>query len=306
MASAWGLAVLLTAAAPGAAPEPTFESHWQDGRAEVAGYRYHVTRYGERREGTCVLVTVTEPFSDAKRVKVDDPRANPADTFEALKLNVIRDFRTGIYDYNTMVSLFTRSRDFAPVKVTFSSAEWCGHVYAEQIFGTREITGHVDSYFEGESRPIRIPLRSGGVVEDDLFILLRGLRGAYLRAGTVRSLPFLPSPFVTRLTHRPAEWTGARIERARAPERLTVPAGRFQADRYTVRVADDRVGAFWIESAHPHRVLKWSWTRASARASRRGEEGLDGGELLRSERLPYWRLNRNGDERHLRDIGLPR
>jgi 4-aminobutyrate aminotransferase-like enzyme len=46
-----------------------FESHWQDGKAELDGYRYTVTRYGHARAGTAVMVYVTEPFSEAKRVK---------------------------------------------------------------------------------------------------------------------------------------------------------------------------------------------------------------------------------------------
>src|SRR6185295_3327862 len=39
-----------------------FESHWQDGKAELDGYRYTVTRYGHARAGTAVMVYVTEPF----------------------------------------------------------------------------------------------------------------------------------------------------------------------------------------------------------------------------------------------------
>src|SRR5262245_24279490 len=81
---------------PTSLASPTFESHWQDGRAELAGYRYHVTRYGQRREGRCAMITVTEPFSASKHVKADDPSRDSSDTFEALKLNLVRHFQTGI------------------------------------------------------------------------------------------------------------------------------------------------------------------------------------------------------------------
>ena len=140
--------------APGAtaAQAPTFESHWQDGKAELDGYRYSVTRYGEKRRGTAVMVFVTEPFSESKAVKVDDPSVNPADTFEALKLNLIRDFQTGIYDYNTMVSLFVKSRDFSPVKISFSSAEWCGHVYEEMIFSPNAIADRLPAISRANRR----------------------------------------------------------------------------------------------------------------------------------------------------------
>jgi len=289
------------------APPPTFESHWQDGRAELAGYRYHVTRYGQRREGRCAMITVTEPFSASKHVKVDDPAANPPDTFEALKLNLVRHFQTGIYDYNTIVSLFTRSRDFAPVKVAFSCAEWCGQVYEEDIFGSQGISGFFRSYFENESANIRLPARGGGVEEDDLFILLRGLRGDYLPPGGTRSVALFPSPFIRRLAHRPAGWVAADIGRAPQPQRVVVPAGTFDAVLYTVRVEDGRTGRFWIEVLYPHRILRWAWTAVPGKGTgRMAGDGLDEGELIRSARLPYWRLNQPGDESYLREIGLGR
>jgi len=300
-------------AAPAGAPparvpsrEPTFESQWQDGKAELAGYRYQVTRYGERRTGTAVLVTVTEPFRESTRVKADDPRVNPGDVFEALKVNLVRDFQTGIYDYNTMVSAFCRSRDFSPVKVSFSAAEWCGHVYQEIVFLPHRVTDLVRSYFEGESASRSLQWKKGGVAEDLLFVLLRGLRGPFLAPGETRSIPFLPSPFYSRLVHRRVAWTTATVERSAAPERIRVPAGTFEADVTVVRVADGRVGRFWIERAHPHRILKWAWSPPAKTATRMGADGADTGELTGSKRLPYWELHQNGDERYLRDLGLGR
>lgn len=292
------------AAAAAQAAAPTFESHWQDGRAELAGYRYHVTRYGQRRSGRCAMIVVTEPFSAAKRVKVDDPSKNPADAFEALKLNFVRSFQTGIYDYHTMVSLFTRSRDFSTVKVAFSATEWCGQVYEEQGFGPRAISGFVRSYFEDESRALSLPAKPGGIAEDDLLLVLRGLRGDFLPPGRTRSVHLLASPFVTRLQHRPAAWLLADIARSRDPVRVSVPAGSFQAIHYTVRVDDGRTGRFWIEPAYPHRILKWTWTASAGRTARMSGDGLDEGELIRSTRLPYWRLNGPGGERYLREMGL--
>jgi len=288
----------------GAAGAPTFESHWQDGKAELAGYRYHVTRYGEPRTGRAVMITVTEPFRASKRVKANDPNENPSDTFEALKLNLVRDFQTGIYDYNTMVSAFCRSRDFSPVKVSFTAAEWCGHVYEEIAFEPHRVTDLVRSYFEDESASRSLEWKKGGVAEDLLFVKLRGLRGDFLKPGETRAFPFLPSPFTARLTHRPVAWTTATATRAPRPERIQVPAGAFEADVVTVRVADGREGRFWIEHAAPHRVLKWAWTPPPKATSRMGSDGADGGELTGSKRLPYWQLHGNGDERHLREIGL--
>lgn len=293
---------------------PTFESHWQDGKAELDGYRYTVTRYGQPRRGTAVMVFVTEPFSEAKRVKVDDPAANPKDTFEALKLNFIRDFQTGIYDYNTMTSLFVRSRDFSPSKISFSSAEWCGHVYEEMLFGPRDIADHYSSYFEDESRQSRLDLMvkgmtTKGMAEEELFVLLRGLRSEWLKPGEKRSVPLLAAAFYRRLAHSPFSWNEAVIERSRAPQSVTVPAGTFEASVYTVSVLGARDGKFWIERAYPHRIVRWEWTPAAGRVGgKRGHwspgEALDAGELTGSTRLPYWRLHNLGDEKYLKELGL--
>lgn len=286
------------------APSP-FESHWRDGKAELDGYRYTVIRYGEERQGQAVMVFVTEPMSESKRVKVDDPRKDPADTFEALKLNFVRDFQTGIYDYNTMVSLFVRSRDFSPVKLALSAMEWCGSVYDESVFEPRRITDTLHSYFEGESGTRILDERPGGLTEDALFILLRSLRGGeFLAAGARRTVPFLPSPFYRRLGHREWAWSTAEIERLAKRERVQVPAGAFDCDVYVVRPAGGRLGRFWIERAYPHRVVRWAWAPPAEAQGFMGRDGCDAGELAGSERLAYWQLNGRGGESYLRALGL--
>jgi hypothetical protein len=320
VAAALAAAVMAAGAPASAAPapsSPTFESHWQDGKAELNGYRYAVTRYGQRREGTAIMVFVTEPFSEAKRVKVDDPNANPKDTFEALKLNFIRDFQTGIYDYNTMTSLFVRSRDFSPAKISFSSAEWCGHVYEDMIFRPRDIADRYTSYFEDESAERRLDLTvkgttARGMAEEELWIVLRGLRGDWLKPGERRMMPLLASAFYRRLAHSPMQWSDAVVERSRASEAVTVPAGAFKADLYTVSVRGAqgaRDGKFWIEQSYPHRIIRWEWKPAAKQASGSGHhwspgEALDAGELMGSARLPYWRLHNEGDESYLKELGL--
>ena len=269
-----------------------FDSHWYDGKAELNGYRLTVSRYGQERQGSCVMIYVTEPFSESKRVKVDDANASPDDTFNVLKLNLVRDFQTGIYDYNTMMSLFSRATDFSPAKISFSSAEWCGHVYEELVFRGKRIEGHYFSYFEGESGPIDVPYESGGVSEDNLFILLRGLRGAYLEPGKSRSVKLLPSPYFGRLAHEPLQWLDAEISRGSSAERVKVPAGEFTVMVYTVKIAGGREGTFYVEDGYPHRIVKWSLLPDVK------------GELTGSERMKYWGLNGNGDETYLEKLGL--
>jgi len=269
-----------------------FSKHWHDGKAELSGYALEVTRYGQLRTGTAVMIYVTEPFSDSRRVKVDDHTKNAADVVDVMKLNLVRDFQTGIYDYNTMVSVFSRTSDFAPLKVSFSSAEWCGHVYSEMRFDPGRVSGVYHSYFEGESGEVALDSPQGGVSEDNLFILLRGLRGDFLAPGASRTVPFLPGAFYTRLSHQPLRWTQATIEREAETQSVTVPAGAFRAMLYDVRSGDGRAGQFWVEEAWPHRIVKWSLPPDLS------------GELLGTKRLEYWKLNAEGDARHLAEIGL--
>jgi hypothetical protein len=308
--AAWAGAVAVApspagAAGPAGTDARVFEAHWQDSRAELDGYRYRVTRYGEERRGQAVMVFVTEPWSASRHVKADHPTRNPADTFEALKLNLVRDWQTGIYDYNTMVSVFTRSRDFSLDKISFSAMEWCGNVYEELIFEPRRITDRIYSYFEAESGYRTLPRREGGVQEDQLFILLRGLRGVdFLKPGEKRMIPFLASPFYRRLGHREAGWGIATVERLPVREVVRVPAGRFECDVYTVRPRDGRDGRIDLERAYPHRIIRWSWTPPAKAQGWMGRDGCDSGELVGSKRLPYWQLNANGNETYLPDLGL--
>ncbi len=295
--------------------DPAFGAYWHDGKAELDGYRYTLTRYGQKRRGQAVAVYVTEPFSRAKNVKVDDPAANPRDTFDVLKLNLVRDFQTGIYDYNTMTSLFVRSEDFEPVKVSFSSTEWCGNVYEELAIDPGRVSQRISSYFENESASRDESRPRGGIVEEELFVRLRGLSGDYLAPGETKIVPFLPSAFKRRLTHLMLRWTDARIERLAAPRMVSVPAGRFRTTVYTVNTGNGHNGVFFIESAYPHRIIRWEWkqTLRQKEASGAGTvpypvasraEGNDSGELAGSARLQYWKLHNEGDERYLARLGL--
>lgn len=271
---------------------PDFGSYWHDGKAELDGYKLTISRYGQTRHGHAVAVYVTEPMSEAKRVKVNDYTKNPEGNFDALKLNLIRDFQTGIYDYNTMVSTWVRTSNLAPVKLSFHSTEWCGHVYLDLIVDPGRIAGNYYSYFEGETGPIELRGPEDGVMEDNLFIRLRGLQGDYLAPGESERVEYLPGALYTRFNHTDLAWTKATITRAKDTESVTVPAGTYDAMVYTVAVDGGRTGTFFVDSHYPHRIVKWS---------------LDPDisvELTGSARLEYWKLHDEGDESYLTQIGL--
>ena len=284
--------VMTALLAAGAASAQDFSAYWHDGKAEMDGYKLTVSRYGQERAGSAVMIYVTEPFTESKRVKVDDQTKNPEDTFDALKLNLVRDFQTGVYDYNTMVSVFTRSSNFEPVKITFSSAEWCGHVYTELLFDATRVQISNFSYFEDESKTRLVPLKQGVVSEDNLFILLRGLRGEFLKPGESKTVDYLPGVFFSRLTHKVLNPVKATVSRRAGSTDIDVPAGKFSVMVYDVRT-DGRNGVFYVDTAYPHRIVRWELAPDLK------------GELTGSKRMEYWKLNREGDEKHLQQLGIP-
>jgi hypothetical protein len=125
--------------------------------------------------------------------------------------------------------------------------------------------------------------------------------------GETRQVPFMPSPFIRRLAHRPLQISTASIQRLAQPETVLVPAGTFRTIVYVVRPADGREGRFSIEADSPHRLVRWAWTRpagAEGEGPGRSSEGLDTGELIGSDRIAYWRLHDPGDEKILERFGL--
>jgi hypothetical protein len=206
----------------------------------------------------------------------------------------VRDFQTGIYDYNVMTSTFARVSPGWPIaKVSFSSQEWCGHVYHHLIPHRDQVSGLFHSYFDGEADGRdELGLPSGGVMEDAVPILIRGWMGEWLARGAMRTMPFLPSLLRSRLDHKPLGWGQASVSRAAATVRVTVPAGAFEVDTWTIS-EPGRTTTYLVEAAPPFRLIRWSGSD--------GEEGA----LLGSQRLAYWEMNGPGGEKYLKALGLP-
>jgi hypothetical protein len=258
------------------------------------GYRLVQPRYGAKRAGTAVLIYVTEDFSDSLRVKADSGKHPASDVYPVLKLNAVRDFQTGIYDYNVMTSTFARVAPGWPIaKVSFSSQEWCGHVYHQLIPRAGRIAGVFHSYFDGEADGRDdLPVPEGGVLEDAVPILVRGWMGEWLPRGQARTMPFLPSLLRSRLEHHPLAWGQVTVSHAAAPSRITVPAGGYEVETWTVSEQGGRTVTYLVETAPPFRLVRW--------VASDGEEA----SLLGSARLDYWHMNQPGGEKYLKALGL--
>ena len=290
------------AEAPLRAPSygPSFSKHWHDGRAELSAYELIYPRYGTPRQGTAVAIFVTEPFDETRRVKPEPPSQGD---YPVLKLNLVQDFATGIYDYNLMTSAFVATAPFrgrpagAASKVSFGAQEWCGHVYAQLLFDKGAVRLQSHSYFEGEAdQQERLDYPAGGFSEDLLWLWARGLAAPALAPGETLKVPVLMAIARARLQHKPPSGQPAVLARSRTRSTLTVPAGSFEVEVLTAAItrgAKEKTNwRFAVEVAPPHRIVQ--------------VERDDGyrAALLSSKRLPYWQLNGPGGEQHLKELGL--
>lgn len=289
----------LVPAAPSPAYGDAFWKHWGDGRAELAAYDLETPRYGEPRRGVAVAIFVTETFSSSLRVKADPGKHPKSDEFPVLKLNLVQDFATGIYDYNLMTSAFVALEPVngrpagAPTKVSFSAQEWCGQAYGQLLFDSAGARYTSHSYFDGEAdQSAELPVPPGAVSEDALLVWARGLAYPAVTAGDSVVAPLARSLRESRLLHRSESVANATFSRASAHESVTVPAGTFECERSEVRVAGGRMWRFFTEAAAPQRVVRWECSD--------GEHA----ELLGSDRLEYWKLNAPGGESYLSRLGL--
>tara|TARA_R110002049_G_scaffold263086_18_gene439188 strand:+ start:160 stop:1089 length:930 start_codon:yes stop_codon:yes gene_type:complete len=124
-----------------------FKKYWYASKAEVTSYALEQARYGELRNGTAVLIYVTEPFEVSKQVKAD---TSSPENVSVLKLNSTKSFLTGIYPYSVMTSTFYPVADNSnALKITNSVQEWCGQVFA-QINNKESFEVTSFSYFERE------------------------------------------------------------------------------------------------------------------------------------------------------------
>jgi len=289
--------------APSSATEPgfgdSFWKRWGDGKGELSSYDLTFPRYGDLRKGLAITVFVTETFSNSLRVKSDPGKHPKSDEFPVMKLNLIEDFSTGIYDYNLLTSAFVALSPAngrpagAATKVSFTSQEWCGNVYGQILFdaGSARLTTH--SYFDEEADQTReLRVSNDALAGDAILLWARSLAAPMLAPGERRETPLVRSIEAARLGHRPVEMLKATLTRAATSERATAPAGAFEVERRTVEIAGGPTWTILVETAEPHRIVQWE-TSDGEKAS-----------LVASDRLEYWKMHGEKDLSALSRLGL--
>ncbi|MCL8005839.1 septum formation inhibitor Maf [Gelidibacter japonicus] len=191
-----------------------FKAYWFANEAEITSYTLEQGRYGEIREGTAVLVFVTEPFLKEEQVKAD--QSSPTN-IPVLKLNATKNFHTGIYPYSIMQSVFyPLANNQHALKISCSVQEWCGHVYT-QLNNRSEFEVVSHSYFEGEADE---DFSMGkAILENELWAQLR----IHPESLPIGNLEVVPSFEFLRLRHIPFRAYPASAELTSGTYTITYP-----------------------------------------------------------------------------------
>jgi len=262
-----------------------FKAYWYAGDAEITSYRLEQARYGEIREGSSVLIFVTEPFLPDVQVKAD---GNKATNIPVLKLNATKKYLTGIYPYSIMSSTFYPvDNDRHAIKTSLSMQEWCGHVYSQlnnrEAF---EFTSH--SYFEGEAdQKLTLPK---ALLENEIWTKIR-INPETLPMGEIQLIPALE---FFRVKHQD-------------PKALRATASLEKNDDITTyTIAYERgVRKLTIQftTAFPHTIEGWTEEFRSGYGAN-AKTMTSSGTKIKRLKTPYWRQNSNAFL-HLRDsLGL--
>ena len=156
------------------------------GAAEISVYKLKQERYGKLIDGEAMLIYVREPFLKDKQVKDESGRGD----FQVLKLNATREFKTGVYPYHILMSVFQpleNSVDNKALKVTTSIQDWCGHVFIQTNRMDGYLKTDVRSYFENEDGKT-FKEKEDVLLEDEIWTSLR-LQPTELPVGEVKIVP---------------------------------------------------------------------------------------------------------------------
>ena len=270
---------------PKKALSEAFKKYWYAGQAEITSYKLQQARYGEQRDGKAVLIYVTEPFLNGKQVKAE---GSHPDNIPVLKLNSTKNYLTGIYPYSIMSSSFYPVYDNQhAVKLSFSSQEWCGQVYA-QLNNREKFDVMSHSYFESEADQ-NLKLEKT-ILENELWNKIR-IDPKDLPVGEFEVIPSLE---YIRLSHKELKPYKA-ILTLNDNSNLTSYEINYPELQRTLKINFTNVFPYSIES--------WSETLTSGFGDK-SKQMISRATKMKTLKTPYWQQNGNKDL-YLRDsLGL--
>jgi hypothetical protein len=262
-----------------------FKDYWYNGTAEITSYSLQQARYGEIREGNAVMIFVTEPFLPGLQVKAD---TNDSNNIPVLKLNATKNYITGIYPYSIMTSSFYPVYDNQhALKLSFSSQEWCGHVYAQ--LNNRddfEIMSH--SYFGSEADQDYHLGKAN--LENEIWNKIR-INPADLPIGEFTMIPSLE--FI-RLTHK----------ELKAYKAITTLTKADYINTYEITYPDlERTLKINFRSEFPYTIESWMDTYKDG-FGEKAKTLSSKATIINRITTPYWQQNSNKDLSLRDSLGL--
>lgn len=294
LAKAWiALLTVTVFGCNGQVPQPTsseFSDYWYAGEAELCKYDLQQKRYGELRDGTTVMVFVTEDFNTEQQVKQEREAGEESTT--VLKLNAMSNYVTGIYSYSVMTSTFTPvdTKNYPhSLKVTNSIQDWCGQTFLQLNARGGDYEYQMFSYFQARGD------KHGDLeqtwLEDEIWNRIR-INPQSLPLGNCR---VIPGAAYFRLNH-------AEIQAHKAIATLTLEVTDQTSDKefliYTLTYPElERKLSIRFQSEFPYQIVGWE---------EKGTNGelISNGTLTHSVREPYWKLNAKKHINYRDSLGL--
>ncbi|QVY64417.1 septum formation inhibitor Maf [Polaribacter sp. Q13] len=253
-----------------------FNKYWYSGKAELSSYTLKQARYGEIRDGEVVLVFVTEPFSLSKQVKLDNPQKAGNDNISVMKLNHVRKFNTGIYDYSIVTSTFTpintKNHPFT-LKASTSIQEWCGHTFTQLNLADDTYNFKQFSYFEADGDAEKTIHAT--YLEEALFTKIRIAKGE-LPEGEIN---LIPSTIYNRFNYKKLDVEKANISKTTSEKTLT----------YKIKyLSINRTLSIEVEKDFPYKILSWTENDGTGLTTT--------AKLKASSNEPYWKQKKRSDQ----------
>jgi hypothetical protein len=269
-----------------------FISYWYPNGAEVSRFSLKQARYGEIHEGDAVLIFVTESMNPAMQVKADYPDMKD---IPVLKHNSIRKFYTGIYPYSIMTSVFSPV-DYAshplPLKVSFSSQEWCGQAFVQMNLKEGGYSVESHSYFEKEGdRNFQL---EKVLPEEAIWTQIR-IAPQKLPLGEIR---IIPAALFSRLAHLPlaSQKAVATLGKVKGRSLEDNPLAQYQL----FFPASHRTLKILFERDFPYRIQAWEDTNKGMGDNLQTTSGVRTHTIM-SE---YWNHHGNKDRELREKLGL--
>jgi len=279
--------------------EGDFHSYWYNHGAEITRFELEQSRYGEIHPGHAILIFVTEPFLPDIHVK-SDYESSRKKSIPVLKLNLIKRFDTGIYDYSMMKSVFTpifteEQRYSKTLKVSTTRQDWCGHVYLQYNLDGDHYKIKQYSYFEKEGdKTITIP---SAHLEDEIWTRIR-IAPETLPIGDVK---MIPGSFFTTLRMIEPE-----AENAFAKLTNTQELDMGDVSQYTVTYPSlQRTLSIRFSRKFPYDILSWSESYPSG-SGKNAKVLTTKAHRTHAVMTDYWNKNSVKDLELRKELGLPR